>query len=377
MAPCAVAGSPFAESVVAIPGAGPAMTLCQAPMKSMKPADLPRELVYPFSDMSILLAMTGFWLLGSLAKAGGMLGLWLGAILLPAFFRYALYILDARSKGQEVPALGIEMFTWVENNWSLFPLVLLCGYVWAAVYLANNVSILAALLSGVFLLIIFPASMAVLSVTRSPMQSLNPVAITTMIRSCGWEYGYVVLTMPVLLLVMVYILSPVLPDFIMQLLWIYAYFLAYSLTGAVVESAAVVADVSIPDAIEMTADEHEERRTADRMKVANHAYGFVSRGNRAGGLAHIQSFIDGEQDKEEAYNWFFNQMLKWENTDAALLFAQSYLHQLLSQQRDTAALKLLSQSYHANPRFRPAKEDAEAAIELAKRNRRDDLLKFL
>ena len=135
--------------------------------------------------------------------------------------------------------------------------------------------------------------------------------------------------------------------------------------------------MSIPDAIEMTAEERRERLTADRQNVANHAYGFVSRGNRAGGLAHIQSFIDGEQDKEEAYNWFFNQMLKWENMDAALSFAQPYLHRLLSQQRDAAALKLLSQCYHANPRFRPAKEDAEAAIELAKRSRRDDLLDFL
>jgi hypothetical protein len=70
-------------------------------------------------------------------------------------------------------------------------------------------------------------------------------------------------------------------------------------------------------------------------------------------------------------------MLKWENSNAALFFAQPYLHRLLLQQSEPATLKLLSQCFHANPQFRPAEEDRDDAIEVAERHGRNDLLRFL
>ena len=104
---------------------------------------------------------------------------------------------------------------------------------------------------------------------------------------------------------------------------------------------------------------------------------FVSRGNRAGGLAHIQLHIEREEHQDAAYNWFFNAMLKWENTDAALFFAQTYLHRLLAQQSDAKVLKLLSQCYYANTSFRPAKDDRAAVLELVQRHGRADLQEFM
>ena len=91
----------------------------------MRPSDALREVLYPISDSAIVLAMLVFWLLGSLARAAGLLGIWLAFILLPAFFRYALYLLEACAQGRDAPALGIELFNWAENFWSLFPLLLL------------------------------------------------------------------------------------------------------------------------------------------------------------------------------------------------------------------------------------------------------------
>jgi len=153
--------------------------------------------------------------------------------------------------------------------------------------------------------------------------------------------------------------------------------LTYSLTGRITGGHKLHEEVDIPAPLDPTPAQKQDKIVAVRSEIINHAYGFVSRGNRAGGLAHIQAHIDDETDKDEAYRWYFNEMLKWENTDAALCFAQTCLHRFLSQQRDTAALKLLSQCYHANPRFRPDKDHAEAVIELAERNGRDDLLKLL
>ncbi len=58
----------------------------------MKASDAAREILYPLRDAGIVLAMLVFWLLGSLAFAAGLLGLWLLIVIVPAFFRYALYL---------------------------------------------------------------------------------------------------------------------------------------------------------------------------------------------------------------------------------------------------------------------------------------------
>ena len=54
--------------------------------KPMKASDAAREILYPLRDAGIVLAMLVFWLLGSLAFAAGLLGLWLLIVIVPAFF---------------------------------------------------------------------------------------------------------------------------------------------------------------------------------------------------------------------------------------------------------------------------------------------------
>jgi hypothetical protein len=94
----------------------------------MKATDIGRELLYPFTDVAILAAMITFALLAELADAARILGLWLALIILPAFFRYALYLLEARAHGRAAPVPGIEMFNLFENFWALFPAVLLGAF---------------------------------------------------------------------------------------------------------------------------------------------------------------------------------------------------------------------------------------------------------
>lgn len=343
----------------------------------MKPTDLPRELFYPFTEMPVFLAMLVFWLLGTLASAAGILGIWLSLIILPAFFRAALNVLEARAHGRTAPVVGGELFSWAENSWSLFPLIVVCTVVWGIYYLAVSVSTVAAWSFGLVAILVFPASLSVLVVTRSPLESLNPAVLLNMVRSCGWSYLFAPVVITLVGVVVTQLLLPLLPHFLHGLFEVYLFFLLFSLTGAVVPEKTIAMNMRIPDALELSEESARQKLTANRRDTATHAYGFVSRGNRAGGLAHIQSHLECEEDRDEASNWFFNEMLKWENTDAALFFAQTYLHFLLAEQRDSQVLKILSQCFHANPDFRPAQEDREVALELVKRYRRSDLLAFM
>jgi hypothetical protein len=129
---------------------------------------------------------------------------------------------------------------------------------------------------------------------------------------------------------------------------------------------------STPSKEDVAGDLENERR-----KVANHAYGFVSRGNCEGGFAHVRQWIAAEADPNEAIDWFFTEMMRWEKKDAALFFAQECLAHYLHHDQEVRALKLMSRCLYEEPRWKPRLENRQHAVELAERCGRDDLLRLL
>jgi hypothetical protein len=108
------AGWPCGESVDAIPGAVPGSILFhnRGPgIPTLKPGELARELAFPLTQPAILLAMIFFWLLLSIAKYAGLYGMFLRILLLPAYLRYLLDILDARANGRQPEAPTADMFS--------------------------------------------------------------------------------------------------------------------------------------------------------------------------------------------------------------------------------------------------------------------------
>lgn len=343
----------------------------------MQARTLIREILYPLTDTAIVLALVGFLFLQALATAAGLLGIYLAIVIVPAYFRYLLYLLEARANGRNPPPPGIELFNWVENYWSLFPLVLLCLLVWGAYFLAILLSPVAALLFGVFIILIYPASMAILAVTRSPLESVSPSALVVLIRICGRDYLLIPLVTVLLSFLIWYLVILQAPALLTKAVGMYATFLLFTMTGEVMRANAVAIDVEIPLPLEPAAEKLDADLTRERTRVLNHAYGFVSRGNRHGGLQHLYDWIAQEADAEAAYRWFFEQMLKWESKEAALFFAQAYVSWLLCQGRDVPVLKLIARCRLVDGRFKPLAADMEAALAAAERQGNDELYKYL
>ena len=349
----------------------------------MKATDILREAVYPLSDLTTLLANVGFALIITLVLSAvslgpfGLLSLVLLLITIPAYFRYALYLLEARAQGHKSPPVGIELFDWVGNFWSLFPLVFLAFVVWLDIYVYLTVSLAAAQLLLAALLFIYPASIAVLAITRSPLGSLSPVNLYHMIRLCGRDYLWIVFALITVMFAISYLFT--------RDLWLLAYvvaanygfFLLFTLTGAVLHANSIMDEIEIEDPLESSEDKLADDLLKERRNIATHAYGFVSRGNRDGGLKHIRQRIAEETDADAACRWFFQEMMRWESKDAALFFAQDYFAHLLAEQLESDALKLISQCLHEDPRWKPLQRDRAAALELAEKYARDDLIRSL
>lgn len=377
MARFVAAGWLFAESAAATHGAVPVTIRCLLPTSTMKAAEIAREVAYPLSRFAIVVPMVVSWLLFSLAMFFGLFGLFLFLVTVVPFFAYLMTLLEARSYNRDAPAFDAELMAFIGNAWALFPLVIAAILGWLQLIVQQNypqgLSLLLALIAST----LFPASLGVLSITRNPLQGLNPIALYNFIRTAGTDYLQLIVTLDMLWAVLYLLWISGVSTLLLGFGLVYQAFLLYGMTGMVTGRHRLADQVDIPLPLMATPGQSRVALIREREKFANHAYGLVSRGNRAGGLTHIQSRIDGEADQDEASHWFFNEMLKWENSDAALFFAQSYLHRLLQQRDDTRALKLLSQCFHVNPRFRPAQDDRDAARALAESYGRKDLLSLL
>lgn len=343
----------------------------------MTPRELAREIAYPVTDLTVLVGIAGFALLSALAGAAGMLGIWLGILLLPALFRYLLAILEARAQGRAAPVAGIEMFNIADNFWTLTPLIIYAVSIWGGLLLAERGWIAAARLAGVGLFVVLPASLAVLAITRSPLESLNPVAWWRMLRACGRDYAFAAAAPPLAAWLVSALPLQGMPSVVSNLFACYPLFLLCTLTGAILHEKGVRFQLEIPDPVEPGEAAAIAGMDADRRRVLNHAYGFVSRGNLDGGLAHVRSAIREDPDRGNAWRWYFERMLEWESKAGALFFAQSCLGWLLAEGRDLEALKLLTRCFLEDPAFRPLAADREIAAATARRFHRDDLLEKL
>ncbi|MDH4253858.1 MAG: hypothetical protein OEX13_04950 [Gammaproteobacteria bacterium] len=336
----------------------------------MTPAEFIREMLWPVRDTGALLALLGFFVLAKLALAAGLLGIWLFVVTIPALFRYLLYLLEARAERREVPTPGIELFNWVENFWSLFPLVVFGLVAWGDLLLADRFSPATAIWVGVAVLFVTPAVIGVLAITHSPLESLNPLAWRNFVRLAGWTYLLAPAGTLLALLLAAWLSRAALPAAIGELAWLYAMFLCFSLTGRV----AAAGDIGGL----LRAERHEAVAVVNDRKVAlDHAYGMISRGNLDGGLAHIAEFLGSSQEPDADRRWLFEQMLGWDRYDAALYYAQDYLGYLLDAAREIEAVKLISRCLLLAPDFRPAARDRGRVALLLERMRRDDILRQL
>ncbi|HEX7718876.1 MAG TPA: hypothetical protein VF389_03645 [Woeseiaceae bacterium] len=345
--------------------------------RQVNSAWLARELGFPVTDTVVLIAIVSFALLTTLAREAGIFGVWLGIILVPALYRYLLMLLEARALGITTPVAGIDVFNLVDNVWSLTPLVVLAVSIWGGYLLHHQVSPLAAWIFGVALFGVTPASLAILALTRSPFESLDPRAIARMIRACGPAYALVPAAM-LLIGILVGLLGLTgLPAVMLMAGSYYAMFLMFTLTGALLHARDIQFSLTIPDPLQPADETLRERRVADRKAVLTHAYGFISRDNRAGGMAHVRKALGEESYSDDAWRWYFAEMLKWESKDAALMLGQDYLKQLLHEQRDVEAVKLMARCLLEDERFRPLPDDRDAARDVAKKLGRDDLVRNL
>ena len=334
------------------------------------------ELAYPVRSTATVVAIITFFLLFELIRLAGLLGLWLAIAVVPAFSRYLTMIGEARARGVDAEPPGIEYFTLVGNIWTFFPAVLGALIAFATFWIADAFGTTGVIVFGILSAAIYPATVSVLIITHSPLQSINPVAIYRLISLSGDGYWYA----PSTLLLAYFMLTEVfsgLPEPLMRLLELYLIVTTFAVCGAVTRKRRLIDEVDIPEALEPDENVIAEQLEQQRTSVLNHAYGFASRDNRKGGLDHVYKWLREDPDPAAGWKWFFEHMLRWEVREPSLFFAQEYLKRLLADGQQVNAVKLMLRCRMLEENWKPLAEDRPAAIAAARACDNADLASVL
>jgi len=351
----------------------------------LKPNEFIRELLTPAIEPAVLFALILFYISFEIASLGLMFGLVIALVfaaplvvfVLPALLRYLMVVLEARAYGREPQPLDINLLSWVGNVWTLFPIVHVAAFVYAAYVTGSYFGGAAALAVAVAYAMFLPASLIVLAVSHSVLSSLNPCTLFELVKRCGFTYligpAFVITATWVVIRINVAFNIDMLTEFIS----LYFVFAAVAVFGGMARPLRLERELDIPMPVSIDAETERDRHLLERTMVLNHAYGIVSRGNRAQGLEHIYKALSDDPNDEAGWAWFFANMLRWENPEAALAFAQQYVHELLSYGENVKAVKVMMRCRMVNPAFKPLLEDLDIAAAAAEECHNEELASFL
>lgn len=338
-----------------------------------------RELTLPLRSAPLLLTVVLYLIVAGFVVAvsvvnpliGGALGVVFAVVMLPALTRYLVRVTEWRAASRDVEPPSAEMF---ELLGPLRPLAALFTLAAAAALWRWLDARFGVVVPAVWLLLfasVYPAMIGMLAITNSVIESINPAALLRLIASAGGDYWFAPVTTLAALLLPALLATHA--RSIAALVFVLLLFAVFAVSGAVLSERRLIDEVGLPDAVEPDLGKQSAELQRERTAVLNHAYGFFSRDNRRGALAHLDDWLARDPEADAARAWFFERMLDWESKDPALSYAQAYLSHLLAVGDDLRAVKLMLRSRRVNERFRPLPQDLERAVKAAEATGNDAL----
>lgn len=350
----------------------------------MNANEIGRALVFPIVNLTVLIAFISFYLLLQLIVWIVTLGpyylvsaLILAVFIVPALCLYLIYLLDARARGVNPEPPGVEHLHSYGSVWSLTQVLYYALLVYVANLLGDMQGSGALLVTVVLVAAVLPASLAILAVTHSPIESLHPVTIGKLVKRCGGSYWIAPVFFLVAVALMWSLFDSSLPGWLVGLVALYLLFAFYTLTGALMRPLRLHGEVDIHEPLRPDEAKIATELLTLRTDVLNHAYGFVSRGNRDGGFKHIHNWIADDPEPDSAWQWYFEHMMRWQDRTPALFFGQQYVARLLHDGDYRAATKTILRCRYENEAFQPFPEDREQAAAAAEHVGNEELAQAL
>jgi hypothetical protein len=288
-----------------------------------------------------------------MAVAAGFFGFLLGALTMLSLWRYGYAVLRHTASGWEnFPPPDIESMNPVGAVSSvLHPAVFS-----SAVYFLGTTPFVEGaqrwlLLAAV--LIVFPASAAVMAMTRNIVAAFNPVALAEFVRDLGADYakllGVSALLGAILGLTSAYAHVSWLLGLLLSVLEVWSVLALFLATGVTLRAHRD--DFALVEALDDADVRHTRQRQADWQKTLDLAYGSARSGLVAQAYRTIKELIAREGESLEIYQWLFNGMLEWDPPEHAAMLGERFARRLWEDGRQVDAMELVQRCRKLSQKF--------------------------
>ena len=305
------------------------------------------------SDFSLLVAAVVYGVFFTLLSIAPIVGSVLRLFLVLSLVHYAYSVLQCCAQGhKDVPPPDFDTISPMNQpsmlvHFVAFPALIIFCWLYLAVWALFITGVIAA----------FPASAALMAVTRRLESAFSPVAIFTCMRLLGRDYAYLLGATFVLVMAAAFFPGLVagetglLHDLLSAIVTAWALLALFAMTGAAVHRHHLDFDIPGENA------DKEERARQDVLqtwqRVLDQAYASLRSGNPEAGYRELRNFLAQNDSDPQAYYWLIENLFEWEDKRHALGVSSRLIEQELGQGRHANALDLYRRCRRVDPEFLP------------------------
>ena len=204
----------------------------------------------------------------------------------------------------------------------------------------------------------FPASVAVMAMTRNSAAALSPISIGAVIKVLRADY-LLLLGWCGAVVVLAALASALFgggSGVVDEIIGVWGFLALFALVGSAIRAHR--ADFDYADVDEIRAQHAEDDRRRGWHSAVDRAYASIRSGFVDRGYNTLKQLIATEGDSLEVYQWVFNRMLEWQEKKFALDLARRFVVRLVEEKREQAALDLIQQCRRLSPTFEVPSEIA-------------------
>jgi hypothetical protein len=332
-----------------------------------------RYLLYPLRSTTLVLVIT-FTLGWLVVLKAGIAGILLGLVLLSWFFKYCFILLDALIAGAaEPPVLSIEMVNPVDEQRPLAQALLIAGGVVLAFELGRLTFPALGWLAGLLLLLILPASIAVLGMSSNIVRAAWPPELLSVIHGIGRDYALLLASIAVVVLLVWVIVWSGAPFWLATAAIQLAFLVIFSLVGGVLHEHRLELGIEYRSPRERLADRDERERISERARVLDHAYSKFRVGKPLEGWQEMQSWLNLHGHAADLTDKLLLEhravlatAAGWDDVRPADRLTDDLIELYFTRRETGRALEVVEERLSSNPRYRPKKPThATRLVELA------------
>jgi len=288
-----------------------------------------------------------------IAVAAGLFGIVLGLITMLSLWRYGYAVLRHVAGGwQNFPPPDADSMNPVGAVGSILHPALFA----LSIYCLATTPFIEGLLRWLLLitvLVVFPASAAVMAMTRNVAVALNPVALFGFVRDLGPDYvkllGVSALLGAFMVVTSEFARGSWLLGLLGDMLSVWTVLALFLATGATLRAHRDV--LGLVEGLDDKDVRETRDRHADWQKTLDIAYGSVRSGLVAQAYRTVRDLIAREGESLEIYQWAFNGMLEWDPPEHAAMLGEKFAQRLWEEGRKVDAMELAQRCRKLSPKF--------------------------